>query len=34
MKQISLETIITLVYQKRTRSADTIKFVCSDILAA
>lgn len=34
MKQICLGTIITLVYQMRTRSADTIKFVCGDILAA
>lgn len=32
MKRLCLETIITLIYQSRTRSADTIKSVCSGIL--
>lgn len=31
MKQICLGTIITLIYQSRTRSADTIKSVCRGI---
>ena len=34
MKQICLGTIITLIYQSRTRSADTIKSVCGGIFAA
>lgn len=34
MKQICLGTMITLIYQSRTRSADTIKSVCSGIFAA
>ena len=34
MKQICLETIITLIYQSRTRSADTIKSMCGGIFAA
>lgn len=33
MKQICLGTIITLIYQSRTRSADTIKSVCGGIFA-
>ena len=33
MKRLCLETIITLLYQCRTRSADTIKSVCSGIFA-
>lgn len=33
MKRLCLETIITLIYQSRTRSADTIKSVCSGIFA-
>ena len=31
MKQICLGTIITLIYQSRTRSADTIKSVCGGL---
>jgi hypothetical protein len=34
MKQICLGTIITLIYQSRTRSADTIKSMCGGIFAA
>lgn len=34
MKQICLGTMITLIYQSRTRSADTIKSVCGGIFAA
>lgn len=34
MKQICLGTIITIIYQSRTRSADTIKSVCGGIFAA
>lgn len=34
MKRICLGTIITLLYQSRTRSADTIKSVCGSIFAA
>lgn len=34
MKRICLGTIITLIYQSRTRSADTIKSVCGGIFAA
>lgn len=34
MKQICLGTIITLIYQSRTRSADTIKSVCCGIFAS
>lgn len=33
MKRLCLEAIITLLYQCRTRSADTIKSVCSGIFA-
>lgn len=33
MKQICLGTMITLIYQSRTRSADTIKSVCGGIFA-
>ena len=33
MKRLCLGTIITLIYQSRTRSADTIKSVCSGIFA-
>lgn len=34
MKQICLGTLINLIYQSRTRSADTIKSVCGGIFAA
>ena len=34
MKQMCLGTMITLIYQSRTRSADTIKSVCGGIFAA
>lgn len=34
MKQICLGTMITLIYQSRARSADTIKSVCGGIFAA
>lgn len=34
MKRICLGTIITLIYQSRTRSADTIKSVCGGVFAA
>lgn len=34
MKLICLGTIITLIYQSRTRSADTIKSVCGGVFAA
>ena len=33
MKRVCLGTIITLIYQSRTRSADTIKSVCGGIFA-
>lgn len=33
MKQICSGTIITLIYQSHTRSADTIKSVCGGIFA-
>lgn len=34
MKRICFGTIITLIYQSRTRSADTIKSMCDGIFAA
>lgn len=34
MKRLCLGTMITLIYQCRTRSADTIKSVCGGIFAA
>ena len=34
MKRLCLGTMITILYQCRTRSADTIKSVCSGIFAA
>ena len=34
MKRLCLGTMITILYQCRTRNADTIKSVCSGIFAA